>query len=77
METNLEIKYINYATFATEQLGIADGHNIIKGKQLFIPHYELGDLFGGCLSKGIIVVSPSYVPLFYGWDTAGAQDSFF
>ena len=24
---NLEIKYINYATFATEQLGIADGHN--------------------------------------------------
>ena len=43
------------------RLGIADGHNIIKGKQLFIPHYELGDLFGGCLSKGIIVVSPGYV----------------
>jgi len=67
----------NDATFKElSRLGIADGHNIIKGKQLFIPHYELGDLFGGCLSKGIIVVSPSYVPLFYGWDTAGAQDSF-
>ena len=48
------------------RLGIADGHNIIKGKQLFIPHYELGDLFGGCLSKGIIVVSPGYVLPVYG-----------
>ena len=42
----------NDADYETEylRLGIADGHNIIKGKQLFVPCHKLGNLFGGCLT---------------------------
>lgn len=41
----IKTEYRNYANFAFEQFVITDGHNNIKGKQLFIPYSKHRNLF--------------------------------
>ena len=45
------------------RLGIADGHNDIKGKQLFVLHRKTGNLCLECFLVSTKVASPCYVLL--------------